>query len=196
MLQIGDQGLALLAKPFIRLGVPPNAISISGAVLSLIGAGFLAYGYRWTAVAIALAGSLLDNVDGRVARASGKVTAWGAFLDSTLDRITETVLALAILSYLKTQGLFSFALALWVIAGVGLSQLVSYLRARTESLGGHGKMGLLQRQHRGILILFGLLLGPEVLYGVVVTITVLSGVTAIQRMINCHHELEKNPHGP
>lgn len=155
----------------------------------------LAFDMRWPAVGVGLIGGLLDNMDGRVARATNRSTIWGAFLDSSLDRMAEIAMAMGMLVYMNIHGAMTVPFVLWVVAGIGFSQVVSYLRARTESLGGNGRVGLLQRQHRGILTLIGLMTGTKGIYAVIVLITVLSVFTVVQRMQNFYRYVKESESG-
>jgi CDP-diacylglycerol--glycerol-3-phosphate 3-phosphatidyltransferase len=131
-----------------RARASPDALNLAGLVFGVlsgwaIGAGWLAAG-GW---AIAL-GGVCDILDGRVARARGLVSAYGAFIDSTLDRFVEVFAFLGFIVYLAPVGLG----ALWTAAAMAGSLLVSYTRARGESTGVLCKGGLMQRAERLILL--------------------------------------------
>jgi CDP-diacylglycerol--glycerol-3-phosphate 3-phosphatidyltransferase len=147
-----------------RTRITPNALTATG-VLLCVGSSVLAFfSYRdelaffWAAAALFVAGSLLDILDGALARASGKVTPFGAFVDSTTDRISEAFMLGAIaLVFARGHALFSVGLTIAAIAG---SFLVSYTRARAEMLGLRGDVGLGDRATRVVVITAGLVLAP------------------------------------
>jgi CDP-diacylglycerol--glycerol-3-phosphate 3-phosphatidyltransferase len=173
------------------LKITPNQVTIAGTVLNLAaGALVVAYGLShhliWAGVVFVVAG-LMDMLDGALARMSQKVTTFGAFLDSTLDRVSEGVILSAIAYLLAVQGR-EIDVALVVLALLG-SVLVSYTRARAESLGVECKVGLMSRPERVILIALGLFFNvlPYVIY-IMLALTVL---TVIQRVVHTYRQLGK-----
>jgi len=180
------------ARALIRGGVNPNTITTLGTLV-VIGSG-VAFGYG----AIRLGGALLllsgvfDILDGQVARQGGKITTFGAFYDSTLDRVGEGAVFTGLIFYFLT-GPISVELRVPAIAAalVGLvaSLLVSYTRARAESLGVECKVGIAARAERILLlgvptVLFGA--GPGrpgvLLFGIVVVLAIVSAITVVQRV--------------
>ncbi len=174
----------------LRLGVSPDAITIvstlvAGAAAVLIGFGWLSLG-GW----VFLFGSSFDFIDGRVARATGRSSRAGAFLDSTLDRVGELVMfgGLAVL-FRNSPALFA------ALAGAGSSMIVSYARARGEALGAgdSAKVGGMQRPERVVLtglscalspivdLVFGVGMGRAVVGGALVILAVLTTATAARR---------------
>jgi CDP-diacylglycerol--glycerol-3-phosphate 3-phosphatidyltransferase len=186
-----DAALAPMARSLGSSGVSPNAITTLGTLV-LVGSGlaFAAGAPRWGAFWLLLSG-VCDMLDGKVARGNGLVTKFGAFYDSTLDRIGETVLFLGIAWYFVSGGvageLVPFAMAVtFVAAGAGL--IVSYARARAEGLGLECKVGLAQRAERivglgGPTLFFGA--GPKgyLLLTLISALAVLNVVTVIQRIV-------------
>jgi CDP-diacylglycerol--glycerol-3-phosphate 3-phosphatidyltransferase len=144
---------------------------------------------RW-AGALVLVGGIWDIFDGQVARASGMASKFGSFYDSTLDRISEIVVYMGLLSLYNNYGA---ALAdVWMIyvifAAMGGSLMVSYTRARAEGLGVDCTVGLMQRPERVVLLgvgslFFGLDFNGAVLKSVIILVAVLTNMTAIQRIV-------------
>ena len=142
----------------------------------------------WAGVLVLL-GGMWDIFDGQVARVSGMASKFGSFYDSTLDRISEIVVYMGLLSLYNNYG--SALAEVWMIyvifAAMGGSILVSYTRARAEGLGLDCKVGLMQRPERVVLIgagslLFGLDFNGVVLKSVIILVAVLTNLTAIQRI--------------
>jgi CDP-diacylglycerol--glycerol-3-phosphate 3-phosphatidyltransferase len=169
------------------LRITPNQVTIAGTVLNLAaGALVIAEHLVWAGIVFVVAG-LMDMLDGALARLSQKVTTFGAFLDSTLDRVSEGVILSAIAYLLAVQGR-EIDVALVVLALLG-SVLVSYTRARAESLGVECKVGLMSRPERVILIAIGLFFNvlPYVIY-IMLALTVF---TVIQRVVHTYRQLGK-----
>lgn len=166
--------------------VSPNTITVMAAALNLVAAGFVFAGYMIAAGVIFVVGGCLDMVDGAVARAAGRVTPFGAFLDSTLDRVSEGVVLAAIAYRFAVQGR-PVDVALVVVALLG-SLLVSYTRARAEALGVECKAGIMSRPERVVLLAVGLffeVLLPYVIY----VLAALSMVTVAQRAVHTYKAL-------
>lgn len=183
-----------VARALIRGGVHPNAITTLGTLV-VIGSG-VAFGYG----AIRLGGGLLllsgvfDILDGQVARQGGKTTTFGAFYDSTLDRVGEGAVFTGLIFYFLTGPLPGElkvrAIGATLVALVA-SLLVSYTRARAEALGVECKVGIAQRAERILLLglpalVFGA--GPwrpaVLLFWIVVVLAIVSAITVIQRMVH------------
>lgn len=186
-----DAVLTPLARSLGERGVTPNAITTVGTlVLVASGAAFAAASVRLGGLLLLLSG-VCDVLDGKVARGNGLVTTFGAFYDSTLDRIGEAVLLLGIAWYFVAggvaPGLAPFAMAVtFVAAGAGL--IVSYARARAEGLGLECKVGIAQRAERILglgapTLFFGA--GPNgyLLLALVTALAVLAVITVIQRIV-------------
>ena len=158
----------------------PNVITMLGLFVNaasgiLIGAGQLVLGG-----VILLLASVFDILDGAVARVTGKVYRYGAFLDSTTDRYAEGFTYMGLLWYYLFNGHHTVEPML-VIATLTGSLLVSYVRARAQSLGFHCEGGLLARPERVVLIVIGLLV-PPVLVPALWVLAMLTNVTAVQRI--------------
>jgi CDP-diacylglycerol--glycerol-3-phosphate 3-phosphatidyltransferase len=167
-----------IARFFIRLGASPDHITVLGLLLMVGVAAVLALGYLRPAGFLILIAAGADGVDGVMARMQGRSTKFGAFLDSTLDRYSEAVTLVGLFIYFVRQG-DSLALLLIYVAIVG-SLMVSYTRARAESLGLECRRGFLTRVERVILLMLALIVG-QVQAGLWL-LAILSQLTAIQRI--------------
>ncbi len=179
-----DRRLEPVVRVLARLGVRPNQITVAGTLICLTGAGFVLADRLVLGGAVWLVGSALDLVDGALARHQDRVTAGGAFLDSTLDRITEGAL-FAALAYHFAQGGDALAAALTAIALLG-ALLVSYTRARAEALGANCKVGIMTRAERVLLLGLGLCFGL-----IEPAIYLLAGLSAISVAQRVHHTLRE-----
>lgn len=144
-----------IGKALANIGITPTAMTILGLLVVVTGSVVIATGALKTGALIVLAGSLLDGLDGAVARASGKVTARGAFLDAAFDRVGE----IAAFAGLGVAMAGDARVLLLLILAVGGALLVPYMRARAEAEGYDGKGGLMGRAERIILFTMGLVLG-------------------------------------
>src|SRR3954467_5327801 len=133
----------------------PNTISMTGLALNVLAAALVTQRLFFLAGLAFVVGSLMDTLDGRYSRMSGKGTMFGAFLDSTLDRVEEGIVLAAVGAYFADQG-DQFAVAA-VVAAVLFSLMVSYTRARAEALGVECKVGLATRAVRVVILAVGLL---------------------------------------
>ena len=182
-----------LVRGLIRAGVSPNTLTTVGALVIL--ASSVAYGLGWIqlgGVLILLSG-VVDTLDGQVARKGARTTKFGAFYDSTLDRVGDGASFIGIAAYLLTAPDIRWrnAAILGCLLGILAAMLVSYMRARAEGLGLECKVGIAQRAER--LLLLGLPTavvgaGPEglVLTVIVALLTVLSIITVGQRFAYIH----------
>lgn len=160
------------------------AVSIFGLVLSFVGAVFVAAGSLRTGAIVLILSGLCDALDGSLARRENRVTTFGAFFDSTGDRITEIVYFGALIFYfLDADPANRFIIVLLLVA-LGGSFLTSYARARAEGLGLDCRVGWLERPERIALLVLGLLLGRTVLIAVIVFLAVLTVFTFIQRVLH------------
>jgi phosphatidylinositol phosphate synthase len=180
---------AVVTNRLIESRLTPNTISLTGFTLCLV-AAVLIWQDQYVLGGIAfIVGSVCDTLDGRYARASGKGTPFGAFLDSTLDRIEEGVVLTAVASNFSAAG-DDFAVAAVVVA-VLASLMVSYTRARAEALGVECKVGIADRAVRVVILSAGLVLGDidHVLEIAVYVLAVLAVVTVGQRIWHVRAQL-------
>jgi CDP-diacylglycerol--glycerol-3-phosphate 3-phosphatidyltransferase len=178
----------------IESRLTPNAISTAGLLLNVAAAVLITQRLFFLAGAAFIVGSVMDTLDGRYSRMSGKGTLFGAFLDSTLDRIEEGVVLTAVAGYFASRG-DDFAAAMCVVVVLG-SLMVSYTRARAEAIGVECKVGLATRPVRVVLLSIGLVfargasLGDfELLAPAIYVMAVLTSITVVQRVWHVRREL-------
>jgi len=175
------RGLEPLGTSLVRAGITANQVTAAGVVLSLASGVALYFGRFQLGLLFLALGGCSDFIDGAVARAGNTVSRFGAFLDSTLDRYSETFLYVGLMGCFMRCGEIVAAMAAAVaLAG---SLLVSYTRARAEGLGYECSEGVAQRPERLVLLGIGLLLGVAVLRWTVGIIAIASHLTVVQRMI-------------
>lgn len=182
----------------IESRLTPNAISLTGFALNIVAAVLVWQRYFFLGGIAFIVGSICDTLDGRYSRMSGKGTPFGAFLDSTLDRLEEGIVLTAVAHYFSQRGM-DFAVAAVVLA-VLASLMVSYTRARAEALGVECKVGLATRAVRVVILSIGLLfargasLGDfSLLAASVYVLAVLGVFTVGQRIWHVRKELMKAP---
>src|SRR6201993_3537579 len=167
--------------------IHPNVLTFLGLVINIVAAVLFAKGsFRWAGVVVISAG-LFDMVDGRVARATDRVTQFGGFFDSVLDRYSDLALYMGLLVFYASINRF-FYIVLTAIVMTG-SVMVSYTRARAECTIPKCKVGFLERPERVVLIIIGALFGrmAQVLW----VIAVLSNLTVVHRMIYTWQEAKR-----
>jgi CDP-diacylglycerol--glycerol-3-phosphate 3-phosphatidyltransferase len=172
----------------------PNKISMTGLILN-VAAAVLVTQEEWVLAGAAfIVGSIMDTLDGRFARSSGKGTPFGAFLDSTLDRIEEGVVLAAIGAYFAKQG-DELAVAATVLV-VLFSLMVSYTRARAEALGVENKGGIATRPVRVVILSIGLVFAKgaglgnfDLLEPAIYAMAALTLFTTLQRVLHVRREL-------
>jgi CDP-diacylglycerol---glycerol-3-phosphate 3-phosphatidyltransferase len=179
-----------------RTRVTPNALTTAGVSLCLAASVVVFFEYRnpwlfyWLGAFLFVVGSILDILDGALARAGGKTTPFGAFLDSTTDRVGEAAMLGAIaLIFHRYDHPVALALA---FAGVAGSLLVSYTRARAEALGLKGDVGIGSRAERVVVITAGLVLAPISIWLLVAAISLLTAtawITVVQRILFVRRQL-------
>jgi CDP-diacylglycerol--glycerol-3-phosphate 3-phosphatidyltransferase len=183
---------AVVTDRLIESRLTPNAISLTGFALCLV-AAVLVWQDRYLLGGIAFAvGSICDTLDGRYARASGKGTPFGAFLDSTLDRVEEGVVLTAVAANFA-EARDETAVA-GVVVAVLASLMVSYTRARAEALGVECKVGIASRAVRVVILSAGLIFAAQdVLEPAVYVLAGLSVITVGQRIFHVRSALRNNP---
>jgi len=178
----------------IESRLTPNAISMTGLALNVLAAVLVTQRYFFVAGVAFIVGSIMDTLDGRYSRMSGKGTPFGAFLDSTLDRIEEGVVLTTVAAYFSSRGM-DFAVAACVLAVLG-SLMVSYTRARAEALGVECKVGLATRAVRVVILSAGLVFAKgasifdvDLLAPAVYVLAVLTVFTVFQRVFHVRRAL-------
>jgi CDP-diacylglycerol---glycerol-3-phosphate 3-phosphatidyltransferase len=184
----------LVRNRLIESRLTPNAISLTGFALNLLAAVLVWERLFFLGGIAFIVGSVMDTLDGRYSRMSGKGTPFGAFLDSTLDRIEEGVVLAAVAGYFALHGNREAAAA--VVVAVLASLMVSYTRARAEALGVECKVGIATRPVRVVILSIGLVfargasLGDfQLLEPAVYVLAALSVITVAQRIRHVRREL-------
>ena len=187
---------AIARDRLIESRLTPNAISLTGLVLNVVAAVLITQELFVLAAIAFIVGSIMDMLDGRYSRMSGKGTKFGAFLDSSLDRIEEGIVLTAVAAYFAKS---SDELA---VAGVTLtivgSLMVSYTRARAEALGVECKVGFADRPTRVVILSIGILFAQgagladfELLEPAIYVMAALTTITVLQRVFHVRSELAK-----
>jgi CDP-diacylglycerol--glycerol-3-phosphate 3-phosphatidyltransferase len=180
-------GVNPTARLLLRLGVSPNAVTIAGTIGVLIGAlGFGARGHLIWGTVIVTASALTDVLDGTMARMRGDQGRFGALLDSSMDRISDGAVFGAVVYYFAMRDDPYGGLAGALLCLV-LGQVVSYVKARAESVGLNADVGIAERSERLIIVgIGGVLSGAGLAWGLPATLWVLallSFITVVQRLL-------------
>jgi len=185
-------GVGPLARALAGIGISANAVTVAGGLLTIVGAALLAGGLPLAALVVLGIGTLADTLDGQIAKAAGGGTPFGAFLDSTVDRIADGALFVGAAAAGANLGQ---PLLLWssLIALVA-SFLVSYIRAKAESLGVGATVGPAPREARIAIFLIGLaawaLLDFQALFvAAVLALALLSSITFAVRLVHVGRQL-------
>jgi phosphatidylglycerophosphate synthase len=177
-----------------RTRITPNVLTAGGVTLCALASVAVYFEYRndllffWLGAVLFVVGSILDILDGALARAGGKATPFGAFVDSTTDRLSEAFMLGAIAVVLTRDG-SELGVALAAAAMTG-SFLVSYTRARAEALGVRGDVGIGSRAERVVVITAGLVLAPWLpLELALAVLTATAWLTVVQRVLHVRTQL-------
>jgi CDP-diacylglycerol---glycerol-3-phosphate 3-phosphatidyltransferase len=191
---------AAFRSRLVESRLTPNAISLTGFAFNVAAAVLIWQRYFFLAGVVFIVGSLMDTLDGRYARVSGKGTLFGAFLDSTLDRVEEGIVLTAVTAYFAATG-DDFAAAMCVVVVLG-SLMVSYTRARAEAIGVECKVGLATRPVRVVLLSIGLVFAKgagifdvELLAPAIYAMAALTTFTVFQRVWHVRKALADVPGG-
>lgn len=175
------------AKILIRVGVSANAVTIAGTVV-VVGASVLlvASGHLLAGLIVVAASVLTDMLDGAIARINGTTSRYGALLDSTCDRLADGAICAGLAYLLLTEDRpLGAAFALWALVA---SQMVSYVKARAESLGAECNVGIAERPERlivtGVAALAEILGVPWALEVGMGLLAVLASITVVQRLVH------------
>ena len=175
-----------------RHNVSPNAITTVGTVLTIAAGVVYGTGHIMTAGWLMGVTAFFDVVDGEVARRTGRSTVFGAFYDSTLDRVADGALMAGLTVFYATNVIHhNIYMVVVCLLGMIGTFVVSYTRARAESLGIDAKVGVMQRPERIVLLsapqaFFGLFWNGWVLIGIIVLLSVTAWITAVQRIAFVH----------
>src|SRR5881227_3491011 len=188
----------LMRERLIESRLTPNAISLTGFALNIAAAALVVGRLFFLAGIAFIIGSIMDTLDGRYSRMSGKGTPFGAFLDSTLDRVEEGIVLTAVAGYFALRG--DRAAAAAVVVAVLASLMVSYTRARAEALGVECKVGIATRPVRVVILSIGLVFAKGASLGdfgllrpAVYVLAALSVVTVAQRIWHVRRALAGVP---
>ena len=182
-----------------RIGVTANSLTASGIVIAGIGSIFIGQGRLFLGFIFLILTGLPDALDGAVAKASGTSSVRGAFLDSVSDRVTDILLFCGIAWYLASNE--PGRIMMLPVAVMGAAMLISYQRAKAESLGFNAKGGIMERAERFIVLALGLLIS-NILIPVLWVMLILTLITAIQRFIKVWNQATSQinkptePHNP
>jgi CDP-diacylglycerol--glycerol-3-phosphate 3-phosphatidyltransferase len=177
-----------VADWLVRRGVQPNTITTVGTLCSVLGGVIYGTGHIMTGGWFLGLTALFDVLDGTVARRTNRSSTFGAFYDSTLDRVADGFVLGGLAVFFATRGgAVNVAMVVISILGIIGSFVTSYTRARAEALGFDAKVGVLQRPERVVLLsapqaFFGLALNGLVLSSIIVVLTVTAWITAAQRV--------------
>jgi CDP-diacylglycerol---glycerol-3-phosphate 3-phosphatidyltransferase len=166
---------------FAKVGITPNMATVIGLLLNCVVATIIALGHPVWGGILLLVASAFDMVDGAIARSTGKVSRFGGFLDSTLDRYSEIVVYVGLLIWMNTTENDHLASLLIVIASSG-ALMISYARARAEAIGYSASVGLVARPERVVLLAICLII-REPLWALWI-LAVATHVTAFARIIH------------
>jgi CDP-diacylglycerol--glycerol-3-phosphate 3-phosphatidyltransferase len=185
-------------QKLIESRLTPNAISLTGFFLCVVAAVLVWQDHLFWGGLAFVVGSVCDTLDGRYSRMSGKGTSFGAFLDSTLDRMEEGIVLTAVAYQFSEAG--NDAAVAAVVVAVLASLMVSYTRARAEALGVECKVGIADRAVRVVILSAGLVLAKgasildvELLEPAVWVLAALSVITVGQRIFHVRQELKRAP---
>jgi CDP-diacylglycerol--glycerol-3-phosphate 3-phosphatidyltransferase len=165
---------------FTKWSISPNAISIAGLIITSFAAAAFTVGRIRLGGILVLLGGLCDTFDGSIARSAGSATHFGAFVDSVIDRYCELVMFFGITAhFVWVEDYLTSIVAFVALCG---SIMVSYCRARAESLGFEAKIGIMQRPERIVLLGFGALIHIIAFKIAIWAIAILANATALQRI--------------
>lgn len=179
--------ITLIVRGLALSRIHPDALTFIGLVINAIAAVLLASGRFFSAGLVIISAGLFDMVDGRVARETHKVTAFGGYFDSVVDRYSDLVLLMGLLVYYASINRF-FYIVLTAVVMTG-SVMVSYTRARAESIIPKCKAGFMERPERIVLLIIGAL--SNRMAPVLWVIAVFANITVIHRMIHTWQETKR-----
>jgi CDP-diacylglycerol--glycerol-3-phosphate 3-phosphatidyltransferase len=177
--------LGQIAAWLERTGISPNALTLIGFFLTVVVAGVLATGQLLWGGLLLIFAALFDTLDGALARHAGKTSVFGAFLDSVMDRFSESVTLLALIWYFSGQAEGRIPVILLAVTIVG-SLMVSYTRARAEAVNIECKEGFFQRTERIIVLILGLVTGW--MLPVLWILAIFTNFTAVQRIYDVYRK--------
>ena len=189
------QGLQPLVRGLARAGLTPNVVTALGMALNLAATPFIVLGHFWWAAGLFVTASICDLLDGSLARYTGKESPFGAFIDSTTDRLSEGVTLTALGVYFARADKLPELIGVFVV--LMASYLVSYERARAEALGLECKVGLMSRPERIIVLTTGFIFAQWYVLSVAVyVLAALTTFTVLQRVFHVRRQLRAGHDAP
>ncbi len=182
-----DRIIRALVRTLALWRIHPNALTFLGLIINGFAAALLARGRFQAAAVVIMTAGLFDMVDGRVARETNRVTPFGGFFDSVVDRYSDLVLLMGLLVYYASINRF-FYIVLTAVVMTG-SVMVSYVRARAECIIPKCKVGFMERPERIVLLIIGALF--DRMAAALWVIAVLANITVIHRMLYTWQETRK-----
>jgi len=179
--------IRLIVRGLALSKINPNVLTFLGLVINMVAATFLAVGNFRTAGCVIIFAGLFDMVDGRVARETNRVTRFGAFFDSVLDRYSDIALLVGLLVYYGTINRPSYVVLTAIV--MAASVMISYTRSRAENFIPTCKVGFLERPERIVLLIIGALF--DRMAPVLWVIAVLGNLTVVHRMIFTYQESKR-----
>ena len=195
-----------VVRALARAGVTPTGVTLFGLGMNIVCGVVIGLGHPRAGGFLLIAAGLCDALDGQLARLTGRTSRFGAFLDSTIDRIDETAVLAGIAAYYLHSGAVRVAFggerlldvdrpdawfAVLSVVALGGSLITSYTRARAEGLGQECKVGAFERPERVVVTVLGLLLGQRALMGAVLVLVVLSWITVLQRILHVQRAMAR-----
>lgn len=185
-----EKAIRPVGQALRKTGLTPDHLTVVGLLVGVGAAFAIGSGRLWLGLILVILAALPDLLDGALAKASDTASQRGAFFDSTVDRVTDIVLLGGVAWYLAGQD--PPQMAILAFAVMGASSLISYQRAKAESLGLDAKGGLMERAERVVLLCIGLLWEP-LLVPVLWVMLALTCVTAVQRFVKVWRQAEVAP---
>jgi CDP-diacylglycerol--glycerol-3-phosphate 3-phosphatidyltransferase len=179
--------IMLIVRGLALAHIHPNVLTFIGLLINIVAAVLLAAGKFFTAALVIIAAGIFDMVDGRVARETNRVTRFGGFFDSVLDRYSDLALLMGLLVYYASIGRFFYVVLTAVV--MTASVMVSYTRSRAENTIPLCKVGFMERPERIVLLIIGAL--ADRMAAVLWVIAVLGNITVIQRMFYTYQEAKR-----
>jgi len=182
-----DKVVVLIVRALALARIHPNVLTFIGLVINVIAAVLLAWGMFRTAGFVILGAAIFDMLDGRVARSTNRVTRFGGFFDSVLDRYSDLGLLMGLLVYYASVNRFFYVVLTAIVMTACV--LISYSRARAENVIPKCKVGFMERPERIVLLIIGALFNR--MAPVLWVIAVLGNLTVVHRMIYTWQETRR-----
>ena len=187
---IWDRYMKPVGRGLARTGVTPNMVTVIGVVIQAAAAVMILRGKLLVAGLVSIAAALADALDGAIAKAAGKTSRFGAVLDSTTDRLADSLFFLP-LAWLygvspDVPSRDDHLIAALALVGLVLGFLVSYVKARAEGVGFDCKVGIAERLERLVIMIFGLVF--DVVLAALIVLSVLSAITLVQRLVHVRRQ--------